>query len=462
MSDEAQTTSSTPAAEPDTRLHTGGGYHAFQKRVQEGIARRAAQAKEAPKKQGVPGDSRPRVDQPPPVAKTVQPQPKRSLGEIQAQAAAEAEKINNPAGNLANDPRAQLEQEPPTGDETQQNQQTQQTQQGPTPEDLELLADLKAWIAGDKIPDKLLEMLKGVHIPLKNGEELEFETFDEVQGGRMRQKDHTREMQKIQRERAEWQQRERNYQSHFDAVFNDADEGRAGGEAMYEIFTRAGAFKQLEHLNAKWDADKQQDVDAANGLGLAILRKIYGRNADPNNPEQVRNHDVQTAIREEYKRRRASREREAHMRGIERENERLREANKVKQKDDDNAEYWAAQKRAHDQHRPRIMQQMGLDESDSVTMNEYNTQLFALINLRNAKAITPELVRDACRATKEFLKERGAKGKAGQNGQNGQERRPGFNPTLSGGGKVPSKEGGKQRWHSQSFAQRFGMPRWNG
>ena len=111
------------------------------------------------------------------------------------------------------------------------------------------------------------------------------------------------------------------------------------------------------------------------------------------------------------------------------------------------------------------MQQMGLDEADQVTMNEYNTQLFALINLRNAKAITPDLVRDACRATKEFLKERqggGAGKKNGQNGQNGQnERRPGFNPTLSGGGRVPDKNQGKQRWHADSFAERFGMPRWN-
>lgn len=461
MSDEAQTTSSTPAAEPDTRLHTGGGYHAFQKRVQEGIARRQALAKDATKKQGVPGDPRPRVDQPPPTAKTVQPQPKRSLGEIQADAKAEAEKINNPAGNLANDPRAQLEQEPLSGNDTEQTPQTPQTPPGEhSAEDLEMLADLKAWLSGERIPDKLLEKLKGVHIPLKNGDEIELETFDEVQGGRMRQRDHTREMRKIQRERQEWQQREQNYQGHFDAIFADGNEGRDGGDAMYEIFTRAGAFKQLEHLNARWDKDKQADIDVANGVGLVMLRKIYGRNADPNNPEQVRNHEVQTAIREEYKARRAQRERDAHTRGIERENERLREANKVKQKEDDNAEYWAAQKRAHDQYRPRIMQQMGLDEADEVTMNEYNTQLFSLINLRNAKAITPDLVRDACRGTKEFLKERQSGGKKPV--QNGQERRPGFNPTLSGGGKVPEKQGGKQRWHSQSFAQRFGMPKWNG
>jgi hypothetical protein len=432
MSDENQsTTTPAPSSAPavDRVVHTGGSYHEFQDRVNQRVKALEQQSK---------GLNQPAPPQPPPVAKTVQPAPKQSLEQVQANAAAEAQALLDPSAP------------PPAEGGEQQEGQTDQPQI--TPEDLELLAKAKKWLESEEMPEEFYSKL----VKLKNGEEFEHEPYEEAIAGRMRERDHSRAMQAIKRERDEWAQREQHFTSHFDAIFNDADNGAAGGEAMYEIYSRAGKFKQLEHLYGRMDRERQEDVDAANGMGLAIMRRMR---LDPANPAHVKDHRVQEAINKEWTRRRQQRESDAHHRAVRLENERLKRETQRKQSDDQQQEYYATQRKQLEQLRPRAFEKFGLKHDDPVQRQEFDAHLNALIQQESATRVTPELVVRAARAAKEKLKEieRRRMGGGTPAGQGGQQQT--FSPSLSGGGRMPGN-GKPKQWHAENFAHEFKLPKW--
>lgn len=436
MSDQAQ--SSTPAAPSSApgsaseRIHVGDNFHEFTEQVQ--ARQKALQQKQ---QQQPPPPPAAAPSQPPPLPKTVQPTPKQSLEQIQANAAAEAQQLLDPNA-------------PPPGEQQQgqDDQQTQQTQQW-SQEDIDLLAKAKAWMASDEIPEEFQTKL----VKLKNGEEFEHETFEEVKDGRMRQRDHTRSMQQMKQERQQFAEREKQYQSHFDAVFNDGNDGQDGADAVYEVFTRNGKHKQLDQLYMRMDRERQEDIDGANGMGLATMRRLKLK------PGQENDSRVQDAIRKEYADRRARRASEGQTRALQRENERLKQQTQVKQRDDQLQEHYATQRKQLEQLRPRAFANLGLNHDDAVHRQEFDTYLNAIIQQEGANRVTPELVMKAARAAREGVREieRRNSGQPAPGGAPEQQRT--FTPQLGGGGKMPGN-GKPKQWHAESFAEQFNLPKY--
>lgn len=417
MSEQATNTNPAPAsdggggAEP---LHSGMPFHEFTAAAQARV--RAAQEQ--------------RTDQPPPVAKTVQPpatQP-QTLEKIQSDAAQEAQ---------------QLGEQPPEqpAKEEQQQQQPQLTQ-----EDIDLLAKAKEWLASETMPEEFAKKL----MKLKNGEDVEYESWEDAQQGRMRQREFIRSQQKFDKDRQAWEQREGAYKGHFEAVFNDERDGEAGAEAIYDIFTRQGKFKQLWKLGSRLANIEQEMIDGANGVGYAIMHRLGIK--DP------RDHRVQEAIQKEYKRRYDSLEGDARSRATAFENERLRQAQQQTQQQSQSEEHWATQRKALEQLRPRAFEATGMDHDNPKHRLKFDTYLDAVIRLENANKVTPDHVMKAARAAQEELAaERKAEAEAGlAPKKQGQPFQPQLSP--SGGGKAPGSK--PKQWDDESFAQAFKLQRW--
>ena len=400
------------SSEPARVVHAGGGFEDFQAQIAERMK------------------SQQRVDQPPPKPKTVQPQakPPEQPPEPQSQ-------------TLETTP-----QEPAAEQQTQEAQ-GDQSQGGVTPEDLELLKKVKAWMEGDTIPDEFGKKL----VALKNGDEIEYETFDEVRNGRMRQRDHTRAMQAMDKERAQWAAERGAYEKHFEAIFNDERDGAAGAEAMYEIFTRQGKRKQLLALGERLAKEEQEDIDAANGMGLALMHRL--RIKDPNH------HDIQTAIKTEFEKRKAQRDSDARQRAIEFENQRLKQQQDQRQEAAKSEEYWATQRKALEQLRPRAFEATGLDHDNPKHRMKFDGYLDAVIRHEKLGKVTPEAVMKAARCTIEELQD---ERKAGGEGGGAKPQPRTFQPQLGAGGGKPAGASNPQQWHADNFAEKFGLPKWGG
>lgn len=436
MTDQATNTPAAPSSAPngaaDERIHTGGGsFHEFQARVDARL--KAQQQKPAPaQRQGL---DQPAPSQPKPPNKTaVQPAPPKTLEQVQA----EAQQQN--AADLGEQSAEEAQQAEAEGQ--------QQAPEGITPEDLELLAKAKAWLESETIPEEFLSKM----VKLKNGDEVEYEPFSESLEGRMRQRDHTRQMQAIQKEREQYKEHLGFYESHFQAIFNDENNGKAGGEAMYELYSRAGKRKQLLALGEKLAQEEQQDIDGANGVGLALMRRLQLKDH--------RDHRVQDAIKSEFARRQKVRETDAENLALKHENQRLKQQTEVKQREAQDQEHYATQRKQLEQLRPRAFEAMGLNHEDPVHRQEFDTYLDAIIRQEQAQRVTPDLVMKAARAAKEGVKDLEKRRLAAGNPPAAPQPRGGFNPQLGGGGRVPSAATAKnQQWHSGSFAEKF-LPQW--
>lgn len=415
-----------PAAAPNgasapEQLHAGQSFHEFQQQVQDRL--KAAQP------QG----------QPPGAPKTVAPQPK-PLAEIQQQAALEAAKLDQPVP----DPGSKtLEQTPAELDPNAPPAEAQPPEGTPqvSKEDLDLLAKFKAWMAGESIPEDLLAKLP---VPLKNGEEIEYESLDEVRAGRMRQREFIRSQQKFDQERQQWAQEKGFYEGHFNAIFSDENEGAAGGDAMYEIYTRAGKRRQLLALGKKLALEEQEDIDGANGAGYAVMNRLGVK--DP------KDYRVQEAIKREWERRQRDRESGARSRALEFENQRLKQQTEQRQQENQSQEHWATQRKALEQLRPRAFEALGLAHDNPLHRQTFDMYLNAVIQQEKVNKVTPELVMKAARAAMEELKE-------GRKGPGPAPAARGFQPQLAGGA-APIKGAQPKQWHAETFAEQFKMPRW--
>jgi hypothetical protein len=406
-----------PSAPPPV-VHAGNNFQDFQAQIQSRLSAQPPAA--APAKAAAPAPVAPAV--PPPAA----PAP--------AEPATEQPPVTDPNAD-PNAPAPELDPNAPPAEAA-----TGQI----TPEDLELLAKAKAWLAGEEVPEEFLKKL----VKLENGEEVEYEPYDEVRKGRMRQRDYTRAMQQHLREKEEWTAAKTAYEGHFAAIFNDENDGAAGGEAMYEIYTRQGKRKQLLALGTRLAREEQQIIDGANGVGYAIMHRLGLK--DPND------YRVQSAVKREYARRHAELEREAQTRAMQFENERLRKDVTARAEQTQNDEYFAGQRKSLEQLRPRAFEALGLDHNDATHRLEFNRYLDATIRTENAKKVTPELVMKAARAAREEIElQRRRSGGAGK-----QPAKPaGFQPRLGVGGGAPAGSQ-PQQWHAENFAEKYKLPRW--
>ena len=439
MSEPATTTpapapAAAPAAPADSGaaqqgpIHAGMPFHEFQEAV---AARMAARER---------GEEH--VDQPPGHKPTVIPQPKS-----QSSAAPPTE---TPEG-APSQPEPEPKSKTLDGDKPEEPKPEERAQLA----DDELLAKVKQWLAGDTIPEEFASKL----VALKNGDEVEYETFDEVRNGRMRLREFIRSQQKFDKERADWEAREGFYKSHFDAIFSDERDGAAGGDAMYEIYTRAGKRKQLLALGAKLAAEEQEDIDGANGMGYAVMQRM--RITDPND------YRVQEAVKKEFARRQAQRDSDARTRATDFENQRLRQDAVQRDTQNQNQEYYATQKRQLDQLRPRAFEAVGLNHEDPVHRDRFDNYLGAVLRQQKAEPgqlpkVTPELVMSAARAALEDIRDE-RKQRAGAGGadaaRKAQAQAVGFQPQLGGGG---GKANGQkpQQWHADNFAEHFKLRTW--
>lgn len=412
------------APAPSGPIHAGNDYADFQ-----------AQISERAKARG--------VNQPPAPPKTVQPQPKGPgapaiNGDVQGQTLEDS----GPAKKLDG-----TELEPPPVTEAPANPHPEGEAglpAGITPDDLALLEKAKAWMASDEVPEEFLKKL----VKLKNGDSHEFETFEEYQEQRMRQRDFTRNMQEMDRERAQYKENLGFYEGHFQAIFDDANDGAAGGEAMYEIYSRAGKRKQLLALGRKLAGEEQEDIDGANGIGLAIMQRM--KIQDP------RDHRVQDAIKKEFERRQAMRDGSARTKSLEYENQRLKKLSQQRELEAQNMQQGNTAKKQLEQLRPRAFQALGLDHADPIQLQDFQEYLHAIIRQEGAEKLTPQLVMKAARCVLDRLKKQGA---GNGNGQAPRQHQ-GFQPQLGAGGGPISGAKKTEQWHSDSFAEKFGMPKW--
>lgn len=382
----------------------------------------------------------------------VQARAERLKPPVKVQPAAATQPPTQPAQPTEPTPPAQPTEQPTDPNATPQETAPQPTDpQDPnappqiTQEDLQLLAKAKEWMASDRMPEEFMKRL----VELKNGDEIEYESWEEVRKQRMMQRDYTRAMQQHLREKEAWQQAEAAYKGHFEAIFSDEQDGRAGGDAMYEIYTRAGKRKQLLALGQRLAREEQVVIDAANGMGYAIMQRLGIK--DPND------YRVQRAVRQEYARRHAELEREARTRAMAWENEQLKKSVEARQRETQDSEFFAGQRKSLEQLRPRAFTAVGLNHDDPTHRQHFNVYLDAIIRQENANKLTPELVLKAARAAREEVEVQ--RKKLASAGQAKLAKTPGFQPQLGVGGGAPAGAQPTQ-WHSDSFAEKFKMPRW--
>lgn len=401
-------TNGAPAAAPST-VHAGDNFQEFQAQVQ---ARMAAHQKP---RNGV-------MLQTTPPAPTETPAPTPAPSETP--------------------PAEQPADQPPSEPTEPANENGQITK-----EDIELLAKAKQWLAGNEVPEEFMQRL----VALKNGDEVEYESLDEVRAGRMRQRDYTRAMQAHLREKQSWQANENAYKAHFDAIFNDENDGAAGGDAMYEIYTRAGKRRQLLALGRRLAREEQAIIDGANGIGYAIMHRLGIQ--DPND------YRVQQAVNREYERRHADLDREARNRSMAFENEQLRKFATARQKEATDDVHFAAQRKSLEQLRPRAFEALGLNHDDDNHRRQFNIYLGSVIRTEGANRITPEIVMKAARGARQEIELQRKRLDAAARGQPAQKGQPGFQPSVGPSGGAPA--GAKpQQWHAESFAEKFKLPRW--
>lgn len=441
MSDAAPisvTPTSMPVANgatPESGFHAGGSYHEFKARLAKPAAAPAGNvSRETPAVQV-------HATAPAPKNTSVVPQPT-------APAAAAADPNAPPpdpnAPPAEGDPNA-----PPAGD------QAAPIERQLSPEDHEKWLKLKSHLDNGTLPEEFEQVM----VPLKNGDQVEYETLKEVREGRMRHKDHMRGVQQRDAERIQEQEHRRSYEQHFESIRNP----ETGHEAMYDIYTRNGMRPQLMKLAEKFAQEEQQDIDTANGIAYAVMMRLGITDG--------RDYRVQEARQKALTKAQNDRIEGDKSRSEKFEIERLRKQNQARQQEGKTKQEMDVQRNQLNQLRPRAFEATGLDHEHAAHRDAFDHWLGIFIRTEHHKAVSPELVMRAARAAKEDLADLDARrAAAGQPPlpKKAPPPRP-FNPTLGGGngrapgnappGSVPG-DNGQAGWTPDAFAEKFKMRRW--
>jgi hypothetical protein len=308
------------------------------------------------------------------------------------------------------------------------------------------LAQFRALQSGQISPEDAFELLKKVVIPQKHGDEVEYETLEEVAKAGMRLRDYHRQFQ-------QWGEKEQRYQQHiqaFETHFQQIDDPNTGGEALYEVYSRRGNRKQMKDMALKLAQEEQEDIDHANGYAYAVMRR-HGIQ-DPND------YRVQKAYQDALADREARRVEQDRIRGIEFQNQRLQQAQEQRQQQALVEQTAAKINKQLDQLRPRAFAAVG------VLDNPKNEALFrdflgAILKKTGAPKITPELCMEAARCTRdEILDAR----KAANGGRAApQPPRAGFRPSVgaTGGGQMRGNQP-PEGVTPEAIGKKFGLRSW--
>jgi hypothetical protein len=315
-----------------------------------------------------------------------------------------------------------------------------------TEQDIADLKKYREWMAGETIPEELLAKL----VALKDGDNVDYEPFEEMKKERMMQRDYSREMGKIKVEREQMAQRLAPYEQHFAQTMGEDPVSSA--DALFEVYTRHGKYEHLMKLGEKLAQIEQEDIDTARGYAMALAY----RNGYVDQQGRINWNDHRVASAYESKKANLQNERvEGHKRrAVEFENQRLREAQQQRQQQGQVEEDAARLRKQLDQLRPRAFEAKGLDHENPRHMVAFNEQLHAILSLEGVK-ITPEVVMRAAKAAKQELDAR-EKG-----GANNPPPKPQPKPFVSrsGGGAAPianQKGGAAPEWHIGNFQQKHG------
>lgn len=419
-------------ATPDTGFHAGGNFHEFKARMKPAAA---------PQPQGQtqqPPVSRETPPQPPALAKQG-PNPQPSLSPPPVADSNAAVDPNAPPLDANVDPNA-----PPVDPNAPPALMERQL----SPEDHETWSKIKAALENGTLPDEFGKLM----IPLKNGDQIEWEPIEEVREGRMRMKDHMRGVQQRDAERAQEQQYRQSYEEHFRAI----NHPETGHDDMYEIYTRNGMRPTLQKLAARFAREEQEDYDNANGVAYATMARL--RISDTND------YRVQEAFKNSLARSAAARDSDDKSRADKFRMSTLEKDQQSRQGDARIQQEAQVQRNQLNQMRPRAFEAVGMNHEDVVHRDRFDQYLGAAIRQHKAKALTPELVMQAARAAREDLEDEAKRRGQAASQPPVQQPRP-FVPKLGGGsgkigGQQPPGTGGAQGWTPDAFSDHFKLRRW--
>lgn len=327
--------------------------------------------------------------------------------------------------------------------EAEEGEEAEATEGATDPEYVRILAEAVAeWRDTGEVPKDLLEM----PIALKNGDEYEFETLDEVIKGRMMAKDHMRGVQARDAERAQESRIRTNYESHFEDIAHP----ETGHEAMYDAYTRNGLRKQLVKLAERMLTEEQEDHDTANGAAYAAMARLGIR--DPNH------HEVQKARNEALARCERARLADDQQRANDFKNKRREAFEEQRGTSREEAANYEVMKRQLDQLRPRAFQRLGLDHDNPKHREKFDEYMGAVIRRENLPRLTPDAVWKAAKMAKQELNARPAPAVPQRQGP-----KPFVGRLGASGGRKPGAggPGGKQERLSTSVMEtKFGVRKW--
>lgn len=311
--------------------------------------------------------------------------------------------------------------------------------------ELEQWGKFKEWMQmGGKPPAEL----EDVPVELPDGR---IETWGEVMRGNMRQDDHTRGWQEMQAREKRADAAVNAYKQHFEQIENP--DPVKGGEAMYEVYTRGKRRAAFMEAAKKLATDQQEDFTHAEGYAIAFARRE--RLLDQNGQPLWQHRDVDKAYNDALKERERIRTDRDIGREREWENERLRQQTQQTQQQTQAAEYGKNVEKQLEQLRPRAFKALGILH-DAENSQIFRRKLAARAEQTGAQVLTPELVMEAARMTRDHL----ASERAQRQGTGTKPQQRQFTPQLGGGGgKIPKPESTEDMTDEQ-FAKKFGLRSW--
>lgn len=308
----------------------------------------------------------------------------------------------------------------------------------------ELLGKVRDWMKnGGEVPAEMLD----VPVPLPNGR---LEPLSEVIKGYMRQDDHTNGWREMEQVKAQSQAAVQAYEQHFTQI-EDPDPVK-GGEAMYEVYTRGPRRAAFMEAARKLALDEQEDITHAQGYAIAFARRE--RLIDQQGQPLWNHRDVSKAYDDAIRERERIRFDRDMGRQREWELERERAQNRAHQQAKKQVEVNQTVENQLRQMRPRAFKQLGIAD-DSETQVLFRRKLAARAEQVAATVLTPELVMEAARMTRDHIERE----RSGSNG-NGHAAKPAarpYQPQLGGGaGKMNGSQKAEPMTDEQ-FAAKFGL-----
>lgn len=311
--------------------------------------------------------------------------------------------------------------------------------------DQELLSKVKDWLAmGGDVPDFMAD----VPIRLPNGK---FEPMSEVIKGFMRQDDHTNAWKQREAEKQEWTAKLNAYETHFKAV-DDPDPMKAG-DALYEIYTRNGRRKAAMKFAEKLAQDEEKDILSARGTMMAYAQK-YGI-------QDQNDYRLREAFNSALAERQRFREMEDTNRAQQWEIERSKKQIQDRTQQDQQLEYGKRVQNQIAQLMPRAFKAIGMSV-DAQVEQIFRDKLHARAVQTNAAEITPELVLDAARMTRDHMETYSQRLSGAAPGGSAVQRNPPQPRLGAGSGKIAGSDpkNNTQDLTTEDFAKKFGIRYW--